>query len=70
MKCKDGLQYSHILYHLQFSQDSAYPKKNPYPNEVQLMSCDADNYVLIWALRKYASGNWDTTSPHSSSVTR
>jgi hypothetical protein len=38
----------------QFSYDSAFPKSNQNDDELQLISCDGDRYVLIWALRRYA----------------
>ena len=41
-----------LISSLQFSYDSAYPKQNQTEDEIQAISCDADSYVLIWALRK------------------
>ncbi len=35
-----------------FSHDSAYPKANTHAEEIQLISCDGDRYVLIWAMRR------------------
>jgi len=50
------------MFSLQFSHDSAYPKANPNPEEVQLISCDGDSYVLIWALRRFEDVTEATTS--------
>ncbi|TRY75281.1 hypothetical protein TCAL_00687, partial [Tigriopus californicus] len=43
-------QYNKL--YVQDGYDSAYPKQNQMDDELQLISCDADSNVLIWALRK------------------
>jgi len=40
------------FFFTQFSHDSAYPKLNPRDTLRQFITCAAENYILVWGLKR------------------